>query len=192
MKKLLYTVVLVCLMVTLVIPAFAVETDDIQCTDCNQYLSSVEIISNSELVKELPSDLAKNVEYYMKYGTLPSTVTRGSSAPDEGNQWDLRYDGKYYFEVITSSTPVFSNYVYTGHDGSVTMYLDEIADSPSKYTFKLYKTERFNTEVFVYDFPHNETQKFELVTFDSDDFIFFSIIPNGTYTELSKSSYIMS
>ncbi len=157
-------------------------------TQSTEGLVSVEIIPNYIVDAYLPENLREAVAPRNMISNDYST--RGTTVPSADSTWNLTSDGAYSFHVNSSTQTIYSNYVFTGHYGSVKVYLDEISSTSGQYTFRLYKRGVFNTVLYKYKFDHGAEQTIEMSSFNSTDKIFFAITPDGL-TQMSTSSYIM-
>ena len=148
---------------------------------------SIEVIPNEEADKLLPECLQEAIRSLSEEGVQPY----GQSKPDTSSKWDLGSKGKFNFSVNTEGTTIYSPYVFTGHNGSVKVYLNETySQSSGKYTFKLYKRNSFfDTTLYTYEFDHGTEQTIEMSDFGEDDLIYISVTPNKR-TVLSSDSYI--
>ena len=134
-------------------------------------------------------EVIPNAEADAMFGDGALVSPYGLSVPSKSDVWDLDTDGIYYFSVDAEGSTIYSNYVFSGHSGSVKVYLDEKKSSTKdKHTFKLCKRGTFNTTLYTYKFAHGTTQSIEM-TCESDDLIYFSVTPNGD-TFISSTSYI--
>ncbi len=162
------------------------------CNDSNAKIGenglvSIEVIPNEEADKLLPECLQEAIGLLSEEGVQPY----GQDRPETSSTWNLGSKGKFSFSVNTEGTTIYSPYVFTGHNGSVTVYLNETySKSSGKYTFKLYKRNSiFDTTLYTYEFDHGAEQTIEMNNFDKDDLIYISVTPNKK-TVLSSDSYI--
>lgn len=149
-------------------------------------LVSIEVISNEEADALLPEYMtaAFDEDNADHSGNIS---TYGLSYPSKESKWNLNTKGQYDFSVDTQNSKIYSDYVFTGHKGSVTVYLDETSSSSGEYTFKLCKRGVINTTIHKYKFSHGVPQTIAMGGFDSDDLIYFIIDPNQ-YTYMTHDS----
>lgn len=151
-------------------------------------LVSIEVISNEEADAFLPEYMVEAFAEETE-DVSGNVSTYGLSYPSKKDKWNLDTEGKYEFSVDTQGSAIYSDYVFTGHGGSVKVHLNETTSSSGKYTFKLCKRGLINTTIYKYEFSHGLKQTISMNDFDSDDLIYFIIDPNK-YTYMASDSYI--
>lgn len=170
----LYFALVIVTIFSLSIPAFASALEIEGC--------SVEIIPNEIIDEQLPAELLAAL---MENEIMPY----GQSAPSSGNTYNLA-NGAYNFSVSTKlNTTIYSNYVFTGHGGSVSVYLNDTSTASGSYQFKIYKRGLIDTTVYTRTCNHDDTAKFTTNVGDADSKIFFAVVPKGT-TYIGENSYI--
>lgn len=163
-------------------PAFA------NASSAKEGLVSIEVISNEEADSLLPEYMTAAFDEN-NANNVGNISTYALSYPSKENKWNLNQKGQYDFSVETHGSKIYSDYVFTGHKGSVTVYLDETSSSSGEYTFKLCKRGLVNTTIHKYKFSHGVPQTIAMSGFDSDDLVYFIIDPNK-YTYMTYDSYI--
>lgn len=147
--------------------AFAMETNEDNYT--------IEVVPNEEIDAKLPSYLVNALN------TEGEVIPYGISKPSSDNVHDLS-SGRYDFEVSTKlNTTIYSRYIFTGHEGSVTFYLNDSSTDSGSYTVKVYKRGIFDTVIKTKkNCEHGEVSTFTFSSIDPEAKIFFAIIPDGT------------
>lgn len=151
-------------------------------------LISIEVISNEEADASLPEYILETFEKDAN-DSSGNASTYSIKIPSKDDKWNLKTSGQYKFHVNTQMETIYSAYVFSGHGGSVKVHLDETTSSSGNYKFKLCKRGLINTTIYTYKFAHGVEQTITMNDFDSDDLIYFAIVPNA-HTILSSDSYI--
>lgn len=160
---------------SMAIPTFAKEVseDDL----------IVEVIPNEVIEATLP----ENLRDALNSGIVPY----GTSKPSSSSIHNFEEDGRYYFSVTTKlETTIYSNCVFTGHDGSVKFHIYDSSTDTGGYTVKVFKKGIIDTTVYTKNnCPHGESTDFYVSIDDPDAKIYFAIIPEGR-TYIQDNSYI--
>ena len=179
----------VCLVLVMLLQSVAfAEPDSQPVSDFDQYLVSVETVSAEEAEEKLPPEV-----YQALYGDAfdDEISLYGLEEPKTSNQYNLREKGKYYFPVSTKLDLIYSDYVFTGHSGHLTVFLKETSLGSSNYKFIVYRrgTLYFDTEIDTYEFPRGSEEKGYIIC-NEDDLVYFCVDPIGQSLSISKASYL--
>lgn len=108
------------------IPHFTVRGDNIR-------LVSVEYIPDDESEGVIPQDVMSAFANTDRGNS--DLVPYGTGIPSGTSTYDLTDEGPYYFRVDTSSSVIYSNKVFIGHDGAVTMDITEACGTLTNQEF---------------------------------------------------------
>ena len=126
-------------------PIFDADTD----IENNPYL--VETITGQAAIEQLPAellDILRNEASLSPYGV--------SQPGYESHRHNFTTDGQYDFYVSTKTSEIFSTKVFEGHDGRVTIHLEETCPaSYGDYTFNIYKLHwtGWDAKIHILKFP---------------------------------------
>lgn len=146
---------------------------------------TVEVIPNEEIEATLPDYLREALN-----DNNDSVVTRGVFKPDSDNVHNLTTDGKYsfYMESVLETT-IYSNKVFTGHDGKIKFHIVDTSNDSGGYKVKVYKKGLFDTTVYTANCDGDTISDFTAEFDDVKAKVYFAIIPDGN-TKIKSSSYI--
>ena len=180
MKKVIATFWVVVLTLTMVIPASATEPKS------EITISGAKILS----VQEMSHDEADAMLAELCGTEGNGMNTRGTSAPNKNSEWDLS-SGKYLFTCNTKNTNIYSNYVFSGHNGKVNFdfYIDSTSGS-GDFILRIFIKNFRNTKVYDAGVTRAIYRTVTAEDFEPDDLIYFVIIPDGVSTVLNEGTCI--
>lgn len=145
---------------------------------------TVEIVPNEIAEKELPEDLlaALHSETYN---------THGATAPTEKSLWNLS-SKEYTFHVKTQKdkNTIYSNYVFTGHDGKITVSFTDYVTDSGKFTFKVYKRGLISTRIYQVDCENGSTKSYDIDIKDADALVYFSFTSTSTTMDIDNGRVV--
>lgn len=174
MKKMTALLLVMALTLAMVIPASASEVES------EITISGAEILSVQEMSHEEADAMLAEL-----LGANESMVApRGTSAPSSSSVWDLSVK-KYPFTCNTTNTAIYSNYVFSGHNGKVKFNFQISSSSgDGDFILRVFIKNFWTTKVYDAGVARAIYQSVTVDGFDSDDLIYFVIIPDGVSTVL--------
>lgn len=135
MKKIFIIILCLTLCFCLSAPVFAASANAPTFTmseGCT--LISLERIPDEQIESLLPEEIQNAIGSAER----DNGSTYGVNKPSESNQWDLDSDGDYHFSANLDIGTIYSNYVFTGHDGNVTFVTQENSGESGFFVITLY------------------------------------------------------
>lgn len=183
LKKLVSIMLSAVLLVIGCIPASAAEypEETLNLPDGMELLS-VEVVPNSIADADLPDNLASAI------ASFDETSTYGLSKPDKNNVWNLTTDGAYNFTAESYTQDVYSNYVFTGHNGRVKFRICDSSGEAGYALLQLRVRNFWNTKIYSVGILRGivEITEYQWDTLiGPDELIYFIVCPGGVYTNIT-------
>lgn len=180
MKKMTALLLVMALTLAMVIPASASEVES-EVTISGAEILSVQEMSHEEADAMLAELLGANENMVAPCGT---------SAPSSSSEWDLSSQ-RYRFTCNTTNSAIYSNYVFSGHNGKVKFDFQIGSSSgDGDFILRVFIKNFWNTKVYDAGVPRAIYQPVTVGGFDADDLIYFVIIPDGVSTVLIDGTSI--
>lgn len=189
MKKIISCLLCLVLGVSCCAPAFATNIQDtdvvspvISIDGEGARVVSVEYILDSSDDTQIPEEVQTAFLQATQEDEANTAVPYGLGIPKASNKHDLSQSA-YHFMVDTTYNVIYSNYVFTGHGGAVTMNIQDASETPGAKEFlvKVFVRGWLGTGTLVYQLAinRNSSARFTVRGLDSDDLVYFTVSPEG-------------
>lgn len=191
MEKIVSCLLCLVLGVSCCVPAFAttIQNTEVALTPTitvegeNARLVSVEYIPDDSEDMQIPEEVQSAFWEATQEDNSNTATPYGTGIPKASNKHDLSKSA-YYFKVDSTYSTIYSNYVFTGHGGSVTMNISDASETPGAKEFlvKVFVRGWLGTGTLVYQIALNrntQNNRFTVKDLDSDDLVYFTVSPEG-------------